>query len=107
MNLIGIEFARLYQFFHFSHGYASRATHHRIEITGCSFKNKVTGFIAFPGFYKGKIGLESSFEHVHFAVEIPGFFVESYFGAVTRRRVDGRESLLSRLATRCQCSLRN
>src|SRR5688572_16167290 len=80
------------KFFYFGNGDFTGSSHHWVEIAGSSFIDQVTGGIAFPGFYKGKIGFQPLFHQVHFSVEFARFFAFAHFGSVAGRGKESRDA---------------
>ena len=54
MNMVGVQFTRLNQLFHFRNGDIAGLCHGSRKIAGGFPKHQVAQRIAFPGFYNGK-----------------------------------------------------
>src|SRR5581483_7325284 len=92
MHAVWLKFTDFDQIFDFGNRDLRGRSHHGIEISRRLPIDKISPFIALPGFYKGKIRLQCALHHIHASFEFTRFFVFSDQCAETRWRVESRNS---------------
>src|SRR5579883_2341447 len=86
MNHVGFQIADLDKVFDSCDCDASGRGHNRIEISGSLPIDEIAPLVALPCFDECKIGLETTFQDVHPAVEFTCFLALGHNSSITRRR---------------------
>ncbi len=74
VDFVGVEFAGFDEVLDLRDRDATRGGGRRVEVAGACSVDEVAVAVALPGVHERVIGDDAAFEHVGFAVELPGLF---------------------------------
>src|SRR6267142_996267 len=89
VDLIGIELAKVDEFFYFGDDVVGGGGHHGIEVARGLAVDEISPAVAFPGFDEREIATQATLEDVVAAVEFAGLFSFGDHGAVAGGGVEG------------------
>src|SRR5258707_11118742 len=92
MNLIGVELAKLDEFFNFGDDVVGGGGHHGIEVARGLAIDEIAPAVAFPGFDESEIAAQGALHDVFAAVEFAGFLSFGDHGAVAGGSIERRNS---------------